>query len=201
MLSAEKNGLFLPNHMQNSRNIETRMCFHNVFSVSLCSYFPLSSTISHCSLFRDCPDIGFTMKGAKRNREYISEPDILAFPREWEQDKTKISGIACFFWLQYFWVCHFPEQSIFSTNAVQQETASPWISLSELALCLKFLVALRLICVKTSSFAVTCSALLAKLLFPLASGTFMSVFLSLFHCCFNRSPFFIMSKCTNYSRK
>lgn len=174
-----KNGL--PNHMQNPRNTETWMGFHDVFSVSLHSYFILSSTISHCSLATDCPNTGFTMKGAKRNGEDIREPDILDFPREWEQDKPKLSVIACLFWLQGFWVCHFPEKSILSTKAVQQETPSQWTSLSELSLYLKFLAALRLICVKTSSFAVTFSALLAKLLF-------MSVFLSLFHCCFNRSP-------------
>lgn len=89
LLSAEKNGLFLPNHMQNPRNTETRTCFHDGFSLSLYSYFPLSPTISHCILARDCPNTGFTMKGAKRNGEDISEPDIMAFPREWEQEKTK----------------------------------------------------------------------------------------------------------------
>lgn len=112
LLSAENKWFFLPNHMQNPRNIETRTCFHDGFSVSLYSYFPLSPTISHCILARDCPNTGFTMKGAKRNGEDISEPDIMAFPREWEKEKTKtlcyslLFLAAIFLGLSFSWKVH-----------------------------------------------------------------------------------------------
>lgn len=116
----KKNGLFLPNHMQNPRNIETRTCFHDGFSVSLYSYFPLSPTISHCILARDCPNTGFTMKGAKRNGEYISEPDIMAFPREWEQEKPKTLCYSLLFLAAIFLGLSFSWKAIFSTKAVQE---------------------------------------------------------------------------------
>jgi len=89
----------------------------------------LCHLLFHC-LVSNGPDIGFTVKGGKRNGEDIHEPDMLAFPKEWEQDEIKHSVVFCLFRLQRFGVCHFSEKFIFSTKAVQQET-SLWTPLSE----------------------------------------------------------------------
>lgn len=79
-----------------------------------------------------------------------------------EQNKTFCSILL--FLAETFCFLPFPEKSIFSIKAMQQETASLWTSLSDTSLYLKLLAPLRLICVKANYFSVTCSDLSDKLL-------------------------------------
>lgn len=130
-------------------------CFMFLFS-SIIYYFTLQ-------LGQRLPWYRFHQEGSKKEQGRYRQTRYPGLSKRMGTEQNKPLCSILLFLPKIFCSLPFPEKSTFSVKSIQ-ETASPWTSLSDISLYLKFLAALRVIHVKAGCFSVTCSAISDKLL-------------------------------------